>query len=219
MYLQNPIFNKININRAILVSIIIHAMLLINLQWAPVELLSKPVIEINLQKNEIKREQLKQSPPIIKKPRPIEKLKPIEKPMPIKEVTPIKEIPLPLPTPVIKPIQEQTSSEGLIEQKPTNLNPQVINDYTAKLRAHIESFKRYPRMAQIRGWEGQVLIQAEINQNGLLVKSSVVRSSGRSILDKEALAIMQRSIPFPLPPKDLNINFLTITIPISFSLI
>jgi hypothetical protein len=84
MYLQNPIFNKININRAILVSIIIHAMLLINLQWAPVELLSKPVIEINLQKNEIKREQLKQSPPIIKKPRPIEKLKPIEKPMQIK---------------------------------------------------------------------------------------------------------------------------------------
>jgi len=216
MFLQNSIFNTININHAILLSIIIHAMLLINLQWAPVKFLSEPVIEINLQQKKIKREAPILNPPPFETPKPIKKT--IEQTIPIENVVPIKEVPLPLPVPAFEPPQEKVSSEDLIEKKATNINPQVINDYTSKLRAHIESFKRYPRMAQMRGWTGEVLIQAEINRNGLLVNSKVVRSSGRSILDREALQMMQRSIPFPVPPKDLNINFFTVTIPISFSL-
>jgi len=213
MYLQIPIFNKLDINKAIILSIIIHAFLLINFQWNPVKFLSEPVIEINLQQQKLKRE----APQL--KPLPIEKKKLIQKPIPIENAVPIKEIPLPLLVPLVKPIQEKNIFEDLMEQKAANQNPKAISDYTSKLRAHIESFKRYPRMAQIRGWEGEVLIQAKIDGNGLLISSTVVRSSGRSILDKEGLAMLQRSIPFPLPPKDLKNNTFTITIPISFSLI
>jgi len=219
MYLQIPIFNKLDINKAIILSIIIHAFLLINFQWNPVKFLSEPVIEINLQQQKLKREAPQLKPLPIEKKKLIEKPIPIQKPIPIENAVPIKEMPLPLLVPLVKPIQEQNLFEDLMEQKAANQNPKAISDYTSKLRAHIESFKRYPRMAQIRGWEGEVLIQAEIDRNGLLVNSKVVRSSGRSILDKEALKMMQRSIPFPVPPKNLNINFFTITIPISFSLI
>ena len=206
MYFQSPILNQLDINKAIFLSVIIHALLLINLQWSSVKVLSEPVIEINLQKKEVKSE--------VSQPKPL-----IEKPIPIENIVPIKEIPLPLPVPIIKQTKEQTPSEDLVEQKATNLNLQLINDYSSKLRAHIEKYKRYPRMAQIRGWNGEVMIQAEINSNGALISSRVVRSSGRSILDKEGLAMMQRSIPFPIPPKDLKNNTFKITIPISFSLI
>jgi len=206
MYLQIPIFNKLDINKAILLSIIFHALLLINLQWDPVRFLSEPVIEINLQKKKVINK--------VSQPKPQ-----IQKPIPIENTVPINDMPLPLPVPIIQQTKEQAPSEDLVEQKATNLNPQLINDYSSKLRAHIEKYKRYPRVAQIRGWNGEVMIQAEINSNGALISSRVVRSSGRSILDKEGLAMMQRSIPFPIPPKDLKNNTFKITIPISFSLI
>ena len=215
MYLRAPIFNKLDIIKAILLSIVLHAILLINLQWEPEKFLSEPVIEINFQKKKVKSE-VSQPNPL-----PIERQKPIEKTSPVKDIVPIpiKKSPLPLRTPTTKPIKKETPSEDSVEQTATSINPQAINDYSSMLRAHIERFKRYPRMAQIRGWKGEVLIEAEIDGNGLLISSTVVRSSGRSILDKEGLAMMQRSIPFPLPPKDLKNNTFTITIPISFSLI
>jgi len=218
MYFQSPILNQLDINKAIFLSVIIHALLLINLQWDSVKVLSEPVIEINLQKKKIKSEVSQPNPPPIEKP----KLKPksFKKSLPIKNTVPIKkEIPLPLPTPIIQQNNEQTPSEDLVEQRATNINPQLVDDYSSKLRVHIEKYKRYPRMAQIRGWNGEVIIQAEINGNGALISSKVLRSSGRSILDKEGLAMMQRSIPFPIPPKVLNNNSFKITIPISFSLI
>ena len=220
MYSQIPIFNKLDINKAILLSIIIHALLLINLQWDSVEFLTETEIEINIQERKIKREIPKPIPkpiPIpIPKPKPITKT--IEKPKPIEDIAPIEEVTPPLAEPEVKQVKELTTSEDVVEKKATNPNPQLINDYSSKLRAHIEKYKRYPRMAQIRGWNGQVLIQAEINSNGGLISSRIVRSSGRSILDKEGLAMMRRSIPFPIPPKDLTSNSFKITIPISFSL-
>ena len=219
MYLQAPIFNKLNIIKAILLSIVLHVILLINFQWEPVKFLSEPVIEINFQKKKVKSEVSQPNPPPIDNPKPIEKPRPIEKTSSVKDTVPIKKPPLPLPTPTTKPIKKQTPSEDSVEQTATKINPQVINDYSSMLRAHIERFKRYPRMAQIRGWKGEVLIEAEIDGNGLLISSTIVRSSGRSILDKEGLAMMQRSIPFPLPPKYLKNNTFIITIPISFSLI
>ena len=109
------------------------------------------------------------------------------------------------------------TSDDLEEKKPFNLNPQIINEYSTKIRAHIERFKRYPRMAQLRGWNGEVIIQVEIDGNGLLVSSKVIQSSGRKILDNEGLAMMKRSIPFPVPPKGLSLK--KITIPITFSVI
>ena len=221
MYLRAPIFNKLDIIKAILLSIVLHAILLINLQWEQEKFLSEPVIEINFQKKKVKNEVSQPNPPPIERQKPIEKPRPIEKTSPVKDTVPIpiKKPTLQLPTPTTKPIKKQTPSEDSVEQTANKINPQAINDYSSMLRAHIERFKRYPRMAQIRGWKGEVLIEAEIDGNGLLISSTVVRSSGRSILDNEGLAMMQRSIPFPLPPKDLKNNTFTITIPISFSLI
>jgi periplasmic protein TonB len=208
MYLQNPIFNRININQTILLSIMIHAVLLFNLQWDSVKLISEPEIEINIQERKIKRE--------IPIPKPIEKPKLIEKPKPIEDIVPIKEIIPPLSEPEVKQVKKLTTSKDIVEKKPTNIKPQIINNYSNKIRAHIERFKKYPRMAQMRGWKGEVLIEAEIDGNGLLISSVVIRSSGRKILDNEGLAMMDRSAPFPTPPEGRNLKM---TIPISFSMI
>ena len=55
MYLQNNLYN-IDINRAILLSIIFHAGLLIALRWDVTKVLSEPIIEISIQQEEIKKE-------------------------------------------------------------------------------------------------------------------------------------------------------------------
>lgn len=45
----------------------------------------------------------------------------------------------------------------------------------------------YPRVARLRGLEGEVVIQLAVNSKGVPVKTSLVRSSGHPVLDQAAL--------------------------------
>jgi len=46
---------------------------------------------------------------------------------------------------------------------------------------------RYPRLARVRGLEGEVIIKVAVNPAGVPVRTSLVRSSGHPVLDKAAL--------------------------------
>ena len=132
---------------------------------------------------------------------------------------PIRELPRPVPMPTAEEVEEPTPRESIVEQTATTPSPQAVDDYSAKLRAHISKYKSYPRIAQVRGWQGEAIIEAEIKGDGSLVNAKVSRSSGFPVLDKEAMQMMQRSIPFPIPPETLKNNTFKIFIPIAFSLI
>jgi periplasmic protein TonB len=72
------------------------------------------------------------------------------------------------------------------------------NAYLARVAGHLKRFIRYPMEA--RGASGTVLVRFELNRDGEVIGSEVRKSSGNSILDRTALAILQRASPFPTFP-------------------
>ena len=51
-----------------------------------------------------------------------------------------------------------------------------------------------------------------------MIDSRVVRSSGASALDDEALALLRRAQPFPPPPPELPGARVDVSVPIRFNL-
>ncbi|MEO8338087.1 MAG: energy transducer TonB [Nitrospirota bacterium] len=85
------------------------------------------------------------------------------------------------------------------------------------LWGRIHELKRYPSQAKEHHWEGKVVVQAVIRADGTIVECEVAESSGRAILDQEALAVMKKASPLTLkhPLGKANI---TLLIPINYKL-
>jgi protein TonB len=60
------------------------------------------------------------------------------------------------------------------------------------LRQRIEVEKKYPVLAQRRGWEGMVRLGFRIGNGGAIRDVHVTRSSGYAVLDQSALRALQR---------------------------
>lgn len=58
----------------------------------------------------------------------------------------------------------------------------------------------FPPLARRMGWSGQVIVSFRVIENGCIENLKVVKGSGRSILDQNALATINRVAPFPRPP-------------------
>ena len=84
------------------------------------------------------------------------------------------------------------------------------------LVSHLNRFKRYPDAARARSSQGDVVVQFTIDRMGGIVASRLVRGSGSSALDEEALAVLQRASPLPAPPGHLTGAKLDLTLPIQF---
>lgn len=88
---------------------------------------------------------------------------------------------------------------------------------SAALRERIEALKRYPSFAKSRKWEGKVVIEADISESGEIVRVQVAESSGHTVLDDEAMAVVRKSSPVPLR-YELGQSFITIRVPIVYKL-
>jgi protein TonB len=84
------------------------------------------------------------------------------------------------------------------------------------LVSHLNRFKRYPDAARARSSQGDVAVQFTIDRTGGLITSRVVRSSGSSALDEEALAVLRRANPLPAPPGHVDGTTFDLTLPIQF---
>jgi protein TonB len=92
------------------------------------------------------------------------------------------------------------------------------NLYGNMLSNAISKYKQYPRVAQIRGWEGQVDLEIEIDSNGNVLATRILQSSGHEILDKQALEMVKKASPLPPPPDALRGRTFTVFVPIPFRL-
>lgn len=72
------------------------------------------------------------------------------------------------------------------------------NAYNALIFGHLQRFKRYPVAAH--GASGTVMVQFDLDRAGVVVTSKVTKSSGKQILDREALDVLRRANPFPAFP-------------------
>ncbi|HEY0268489.1 MAG TPA: energy transducer TonB [Methyloradius sp.] len=92
------------------------------------------------------------------------------------------------------------------------------NQYGVLLTRAIARYKQYPAIAQRRGWEGDVILELQLDGNGNLISSRIYQSSNRETLDNQALEMVRKVAPFPLPPQSLRGRSFTILVPVSFKL-
>lgn len=177
-------------------------------------------------------------------PEPIVEPEPIKKPKLITE--PIKPIPKKSPEPA--PIQEANPEPVTAEPSPptvitaapkvdappvitvpppeppkkVELNENDINNalsqYGSTLGRAIAKHKQYPKIAQMRGWQGDVLLDLKLDGSGNVLSANVKESSGFEALDKQALEMVRKASPFPAPPEALRNRSFNITVPVSFKL-
>lgn len=180
-------------------------------------------------------------PQVKEKPKPITKPKPAPKPEspPKPEPQPVAE---PSPTasesePEIKPAPPAVISAAPVKEKapeftapppppeppkpqgPTQQDIDAARSLYGNLLAReIAKHKRYPRIAQMRGWQGETMIELQLDGSGKVLSSKIHDSSGHEALDKQALEMVEQAAPFPLPPEALRSKTFTLLVPISFRL-
>ena len=99
---------------------------------------------------------------------------------------------------------------------PTRSN--AVPTWKTHILALLERNKRYPEAAKSRHQQGVAQVFFSIDRRGRVINSRLVRSSGASALDDEALALLRRAEPFPPPPPELPGARVDLSVPIRFNL-
>lgn len=89
--------------------------------------------------------------------------------------------------------------------------------YRELLLAHIGRYRQYPPEARRDRVEGTVWVRFVLDRNGRVVRAWIETSSGRSLLDQEAVAAIRRAEPLPPIPNGFP-DRIDITLPIEFDL-
>lgn len=179
-------------------------------------------------------------PKVIPKPQPKPEPKPVPEPAPKIEPAPVIETP-----PAAEPPEAEPAPPPVISVPPTKAEPPPFTAppappppppppeprgpsqqdldaarerYGSLLAREIAKHKRYPRIAQMRGWQGETLVELQLDGSGKILSSKIQTSSGHDVLDKQALEMVMRATPFPPPPAVLSGQPFTLLVPISFRL-
>lgn len=112
------------------------------------------------------------------------------------------------------PPQRAGTREGLEIDAPNGAS----TDYASRLRAWLEAHKTYPRRARMRREEGVVHVHFAVDRDGRLLRGDVVSSSGFASLDAEAMAMLDRSNPFPGAPHSVRGERIEVSTPVEFYL-
>ncbi|HEY9192055.1 MAG TPA: TonB family protein [Methyloversatilis sp.] len=92
----------------------------------------------------------------------------------------------------------------------------LIDGYGREVSRAFDAAKTYPRVAQMRNIEGQLMMRFDF-ANGALTDVSVVESSGQKVLDDAALAAA-RKLKLPPPGGSLARRSFYFTMPVVYRL-
>jgi len=73
-------------------------------------------------------------------------------------------------------------------------------DPLAEIRRRIESHKSYPGLARRKGWEGDVVVELQLDGGGEVRDVRVVEKSGHGVLDRATVATILKAGPYPPMP-------------------
>jgi len=198
--------------KAIAISMAIHVILMIGLPEFKKPLLIPQEMSVTISSSPIQEPIEK-----IETPQPIEKVEPIQK-----KITPIIDKNA---TSVAQPTPKEVAPSPPAEtvSKIPNIVPQEqvtqhIESYSSLLANAIAKYKQYPKIAQMRGWQGTVIADLEIDTKGAVISIKIKKSSTYEVLDNEALEMIKKASPFPAPPESLRGKNFNVLVPISFKL-
>lgn len=84
------------------------------------------------------------------------------------------------------------------------------------LAAWLQGHKTYPEAARRDDVEGRVIVRFTMDRGGTVMEVALVRSSGSTVLDDAAMALL-RGARLPAPPAPAP-DHVSITLPIRYSL-
>lgn len=153
-------------------------------------------------------------PPVVAQPR-VEPV--IERPAPPPPVAAVRPPPVaaPAPPPVVAPPVPAAPAQPARSAENEDRLKLV---YGQSISQEIRRYQKYPPVAARRGWEGTAEVLLKISADGRVAGITLGKSSGRPVLDEEALAMVRRATPLPQAPEDLRGRELTVTVPIVFRL-
>lgn len=112
--------------------------------------------------------------------------------------------------------QTTTSIHAKASTTSSHQNDDLLSLYLAKVRHKIQESLRYPSMAKKMGLEGEAVVQFLIHTNGMVDTASIkiAKSSGKAVLDRNAIDAVIEALPFEFPPREE----IEIKVPVVFKL-
>jgi protein TonB len=93
-----------------------------------------------------------------------------------------------------------------------------LRTYRLNLSREARRFKRYPAIARERGLEGIVVVVVSTRAGVALPQVSLSQGSGETVLDQQALEMVNFAVRYALMPNSLRQRDFGIDLPIHFSL-
>jgi protein TonB len=120
---------------------------------------------------------------------------------PLRENTVIVERPLPTLKDLLPSVTysaHENNEDGSVSLNTTD--PKYVT-YVGKIKQSIETVWQYPEIALRYGLQGKLALEFTVGNNGQLEALRLIRSSGSTLLDDEALRAIKAAAPFPpIPP-------------------
>lgn len=101
---------------------------------------------------------------------------------------------------------------------PQRPQSEVLEGYRQRLGELFARHQEYPRVAAMRGWEGEVRLRLKVARKGNLLGVVLDRSSGFDVLDQHALAMLETLSSLPPLPEALEANEIQVVVPINYKL-
>ncbi|MGQ0442080.1 MAG: energy transducer TonB, partial [Methylophilaceae bacterium] len=234
--IKNPGINESTLIWAIIASMLLHISLVVvipNFNFETAKEIPQ-ILKIELQKPEpLAPVVIPEPPKPIEPPKP-EPIKKVVKPKPIEKLI---ETPSPIQEEEVAPppvVNEVIAVKPTVETQPEIVIPppppdppkppepsqvdidDALGEYGNTLGRAIARHKSYPKIAQTRGWQGEVLLDLKLDGDGNMLSAKVRNSSGYEALDKQALDMVRKASPFPPQPLALRNRSFNITVPVSF---
>jgi TonB family C-terminal domain len=86
------------------------------------------------------------------------------------------------------------------------LRKKYLSEHFAYIKELIQQHIRYPEMARRMGWQGKVIVDFIIRENGNATDIKIVKSSGFEVLDNNVIKTVKKVTPFPKPPVEAKIK-------------
>ncbi|WP_301102974.1 energy transducer TonB [Propionivibrio sp.] len=93
-----------------------------------------------------------------------------------------------------------------------------MRQYRLSLATAARRFRNYPALARQRGWEGTAEVALDVSASALVPDVVLVHSSGRGVLDRQALEMLTQAARVTTLPEGLKARDFRILLPVQFSL-
>jgi len=147
-------------------------------------------------------------------------------PVPAPQAAPVKQVAPQMPVgaapPVTAAVAKPTAPSPVAAPAPParpepvieTVEPSVLEKYRLSVSQEVMKHMSYPQMAVRRKWEGKAVVEMQISADGAVTQLVVVESTGKEVLDDEALKMVRKSLPLPKPPRGVR----SVKVPVVFRL-